>query len=170
MAAALVEDDDRRGDQRIAELHVRRAVAVDLPERHPLGQVSLDGGAVVHVHEFGGDQPDGQPSIGQPGVAQQEEMGVEAGQAADRDAQPIRGDALESLLVLAGQMVVPHVGRVREDEVVRPIGVETGEIAPDHLNPVPSQRVCAAPAKSGSISTPHASPTRSVGKAWRSAE
>ena len=89
-AAALLEDDDRRGDQRVAELHVRWAVAVDLPERDAIAQVGLEGRAVVHVHEFGGDQPDGQTPIGQPGVAQQEEMSVEAGQAADRDAQPIQ--------------------------------------------------------------------------------
>ncbi len=138
----LVEDDDRRGDQRVAELHVRWAVAVDPPERDAPGQVRPEGRPVVHVQELGGHQPDGEPPIGQPGVAQQEEMGIEAGQTADRHSEPVRDDRLQSLLVLAREMVVSDVGRVREDEIILPIGGETGEIAPDHpqLGPLPERR------------------------------
>jgi hypothetical protein len=100
---------------------------------YPLGEVSLDSGPVVHVHEFGWDQPDGKPAIGQPCIGQEEEVGIEARQAADPEAEPLRGDESQSRLALEREMVVSDVRGVREDQVGLLIGFEAGEIGLDHL-------------------------------------
>ena len=66
----LLEGDDGRRDQRVGELHVRWAETVDVSERHVLGEIGLQSRPVVYVHELGRDQPDGEPSVGQPGVGE----------------------------------------------------------------------------------------------------
>ena len=55
----LLKNDDGRRDKGVAELHVSRAIAVNMKQLDVFGEVGFDGGAVIHVHEFGGNQPDG---------------------------------------------------------------------------------------------------------------
>ena len=84
--AGLLENDDRRRDQGVAKLDVGRAISVNVQKLDVLGQIGFDGGSVIHVHEFRRDQPDGEAAGCHPGIAEQQEMGVEPGQAADVEA------------------------------------------------------------------------------------
>ena len=63
-------------------------------------------------------------------------MGVKARQAADLEVEPVRDQGPETLLVPARKMVVTDIGRVREDEIVAPLGSEAGEIGGDHSQTV----------------------------------
>jgi hypothetical protein len=141
----LLEDDDRRRDQGVAELHVGGAIPVDMQELDALGQVGLHSGAVIDVHEFRGDQPGGKAAGRHPGVAEQEEMGVEPGQAADVEVEAVGDQRLEPLLVRPPQVMVPDVGRIREDQVVGLVGGERGEVPADD----PQARAC--PEASGGV-------------------
>ena len=69
--------------QGVSELHVCGAKAVNLQERHVLGEIAAYGDTVIHVHKFRGNQPDGKPLLFHPVVAQQEKIAVQSGKTAD---------------------------------------------------------------------------------------
>ena len=98
----FLKDDDGGCDKGIAKLHVRRAISMDMKQLDVFGQVGLDGGAVIDVHEFRGNQPDGQAAGRHPGIAKQQEMGVKPGQAADVEAEAISDQRLQPLLCRPG--------------------------------------------------------------------
>ena len=46
--------------QSVRELHIRWAEAMNMQERHAFGEIAAKGRAVIHIHEFRGDEPDAQ--------------------------------------------------------------------------------------------------------------
>ena len=102
---------------------------MDMKQFDVFGQVGFDGGSVIHVHEFRGNQPDGEAAGGHPGIAQQQEMGVESGQAADVEAEAVGDQRFQPLLVGPVQVMVPHIRRVGQDQVIEPVGRKPREIA-----------------------------------------
>ncbi len=102
---------------------------MDMKQFDVFGQIGFDGGTVIHVHEFRWDQPDGEAAGCQPGIAQQQEMGVKPGQAADVEAEAVSDQRFQPLLVVAVEVMMPHIGRVGQDQVIEPVGREPREIA-----------------------------------------
>ena len=101
-------------------------------KRDPSCQIVADDLAVVDVEEFRRHEPDRQAADIEPGVGQEQEVDVQAGQAAD--LHPQRSTPLASAnptLFKAIQMVVPDVGRVGQDQVrpSGPVGIDPGEVA-----------------------------------------
>src|SRR5437016_2303324 len=86
-----------------------------------LGQVSLHSFAVVHVHEFRWNEPDSEPAWSKPGIGEKQKVTIEAGQAADADAE-VSMDATSDLLTpaspvrrsraIGGQQHIRRVGRI----------------------------------------------------------
>ena len=132
----LLEGDDRRGHQGVAELAVAGPEPMDAEQRHAVEQVIPHDLAIVDVEELGGDEPDRQAPFGQPGVGQQEEIRIKAGQAVGPDADPPPDGRGERPLGLEAQVVVADVGGVGQDQVEAAVGgrrIERGEVAFDHL-------------------------------------
>jgi hypothetical protein len=125
----FLENDDGGRDQGVAELNIRRTISVDVQKFDVLGQVSFDGGAVIYIHEFRWDQPDGQPARSHPGIAQQQEVGVKPGQATDIEAETVADQRFQPLFVGPVEVMMPHVRRVGQDQIIEPVGGNPREIA-----------------------------------------
>ena len=109
---------------------------MDLEETDPLGQVPFDRRPVVDVHEFAGDEPDGQATVIEPIVAQQEEVGVETREAADLDARPLIDQLLEPPLLDAIEVMMADVRRIGEDQIGSTTDqgrIEPGEVSDGHV-------------------------------------
>ena len=114
----VAQPDDGRGHQRVAELHIVGVEAMDVEQRHLVQQVLLDRSAVVHVHELAWNQPACQSARRHPRVAQAQEVTVETGEPARLHAGHQPHLVLEPRLVAARDVVVPHIRRVADHEVV----------------------------------------------------
>ena len=166
----LLKNDDGRGDKGIAELHVGRAIAVNMKQFDVFGEVGFHRGAVIDVHEFGGNEPDGQAAGCHPGIAEQQEMGIEPGQAADLEAEAIGDQRFEPLFVSPVQVMVPHIGRVRKDEVIMPIGGKPREVAGYESAGRMLPRGSSRRRRRADRSRPRKLGDRPGGKVWRRAE
>ena len=118
----LLKNDDGRCDKGVIELGVGRTIAVNVKQLDVFGEVGFHRGAVIDVHELGGNEPDGKAAGRHPGIAEQQEMRIEPGQAADLEAEAIGNEHFEPLLVSPVQVMVSDIGWVGKDEAIMPIG------------------------------------------------
>ncbi len=119
------------------KLNIVGIEAVSADQRHAVREVSLERRAVVNVHELGGNKPRGIAALLHPRRGEKEEVNVQARKAVDLDARyPVR-EGLQAFLVVSLEVMVPDVGRVREDQVRRERAVvacdDTGKVSLHHL-------------------------------------
>src|ERR1700722_19147046 len=95
------ENEDDGGDEGVVELNVVGVEAVGANEGYAIGEVGLERGSVIHVHELGGDEPCGVAVVLHPRGGEEKEVDVETGQAVYVDAGHLGGNGLEALFVLA---------------------------------------------------------------------
>src|SRR5207248_2664619 len=95
----FAKDHDGGRYQCIRELHIGGAKAVNVQERNAFGEIPAQRYSVIHVHEFGGDKPNGEGSVFHPVVAQEHEITIEPGKAADIDVQRLRELEPEPILL-----------------------------------------------------------------------
>jgi len=107
------------GHQGIGELPVRGAKTVNMQQGHVLGEITAQGDAVIHVHEFRGDKPNGKALLFHPVVAEQQKVAVQPSQAADFEMQRPHELHSQAVLFRRWQMMMAHVRRIGEHEIER---------------------------------------------------
>ena len=81
-------------------------------ERHAVREETSERGAVVHVHELRGNEPCRVAVLLHPRGGEEDKIDIQARKPVDLDARHVMGQRLQALLVLALQVVVPHVDTV----------------------------------------------------------
>ena len=112
---ARPEAGDDRGGRRVREHRHRRLDQVDRLAAERAEQQLPDQAAVVHVQPLGGGDEHAQVARDRMPRGGQEEMGVQPGQPAG--GHPLLpGGAAQPLLPRGGDLVMPHVGRVAQEQ------------------------------------------------------
>ena len=74
---------------------------------------------IVDVHELRGDEPRGDPTVFHPRRGEQKKVDVQTRNDVYFNPGYLECKALEAFLVLSVHVMVPDVGRVRQDDVGR---------------------------------------------------
>src|SRR5579859_3209655 len=88
--------------QGVSELHVSRTKAVYVKQRYLFSEIAAKGGAVIYIHEFCGNEPNGESLLFHPVVAQQKEVAIQTGKTTDLNMQGLRKPGLEPAFLSCG--------------------------------------------------------------------
>ena len=95
---------------------------MNVNESDRLGEITPQRDAVVHVHEFGRDEPGGESPVFHPVMAKKQEIAVKPGEPADVETERFPEPRLEAGFLGYREMMMPNVRRVRKDEREASIG------------------------------------------------